>query len=108
MLVRITCRNDFGSKFPVGAHDFLRISKSQARLLAEDASVATAFQRHVSRFDSSGRLFDIFSLICVGVSMGNIPAVSLYIHPLQEYTTFVYSDVYECIGYIQYQAMPNS
>ena len=57
-----------------------------------------------SRFDRSGRLFDIFSLICVGVHMGYIPAVSPYIHSLQEYRTFVYSDGYECIGYIQYQA----
>ena len=63
---------------------------------------------YVSLFDSTGRLFDIFSLICVEAGMGNIPAVSLYIHPLQEYTTFVYNDVYECTEYIQYQAVPNS
>ena len=63
---------------------------------------------YVSLFDSTGRLFDIFSLICVEVHMGKIPAVSPYIHPLQEYTTFVYNDVYECTEYIQYQAEPNS
>ena len=63
---------------------------------------------YVSLFDSTGRLFDIFSLICVEARMGNIPAVSPYIHPLQEYTTFVYNDVYECTEYIQYQAVPNS
>ena len=61
-----------------------------------------------SPFDSTGRHVDTFYLICVEAHMGNIPAVSPYIHPLREYTTFVYNDVYECTEYIQYQAEPNS
>ena len=61
-----------------------------------------------SPFGSTGRHVDTFCLICVEDRMGKIPAVSPYIHPLQEYTTFVYNDVYECIEYIQYQAVPNS
>ena len=61
-----------------------------------------------SHYGSTERHFDIFSLICVEACMEKILAVSLYIHPLQEYTTFVYNDVYECTEYIQYQAVPNS